>query len=415
MTSDALRPRVHLTPDAGWLNDPHGIYYQDGLYHLFFQHVPDSVEWRTDIRWGHATSADLLHWKSEPVALEPGDGDDGCWSGCSAIGDDGKPVLFYTAAQGDDHQVAPIRIAQLSDTGTWVKGPVVARAQRPSTRLFRDPMVLREGDRWRMIVGSGSNDGTAEVDTFVSDDLVRWTYDGVLASRSTKSQHPWTGTGWECPQLVHAAGDGGAVLIVSIWDDHAPHDVAAATGSYVDGRFTPDHWQLLSAGQSHFAASAFTDADDRPCVIFWIRGITDVGRWSGALSIPYVVTTDLDAIRLVPHPVVRGARVDPEGRAGEAIDIEWSPAPGRRLALVDADGREHAWIEAADGRLTVDVPGEPAPVHVSHTSPTLRVIVDAQVLEVVADGGLVGLPLPTHDGLIPSTDDDATVAWWHLN
>ncbi len=85
--STELRPRVHLTPATGWLNDPHGMYVLDGTYHLFFQHVPDSLEWRTDIHWGHATSTDLLHWQMEPIALAPGDGDDGCWSGCAAIGE----------------------------------------------------------------------------------------------------------------------------------------------------------------------------------------------------------------------------------------------------------------------------------------------------------------------------------------
>jgi beta-fructofuranosidase len=411
-----MRPRVHLTPETGWLNDPHGLYYQDGLYHVFFQHVPDSVEWHPGIHWGHATSSDLLHWKPEPVALAPGDGDDGCWSGCAAVGADGKPVLFYTSARGANHQVAPVRIARQSDTGAWVKGPVVAEAQRPTTRLFRDPMVLGEGEGWRMLVGSGRNDGTAEVDTFVSDDLETWSYDGVLAGRNTKSQHPWTGTGWECPQLIRGNGGGSDILVVSIWDDHAPHDVAAATGTYADGRFHPRRWQLLSAGQSHFAASSFTDADGRPCLIFWIRGVGDAGRWSGALSIPYVVAADGDLVGLAPHPAVANARVAAEGRPGVAIDIEWSPAPGQRLTLAGPDGGEHAWIDAAEGRLTVDVAGEPSPVHVAHTSPILRVLVDAQVLEVVADGGLVGLPLPgSPDGLLPLANDDATVTWWHVN
>lgn len=407
---------MHLTPDAGWLNDPHGLYYLDGVYHVFFQYVPDSLEWRADLHWGHATSADLLHWKAEPIALSPGDGDDGCWSGCAVIGYDGRPTLFYTAAGGADHQLARIRSARLSDSGDWVKGRVVADAQRPSTRLFRDPMVFRDGDRWRMVVGSGTRDGIAEIDTFLSDDLESWSYDGVLAARDSRAQDPWTGSGWECPQVMRAAGDGGDVLIVSIWDDHAAHDVAATTGTFADGRFSPDQWRLLTAGQRHFAASSFTDAEGRPCVIFWIRGITDPERWSGALSVPYVVTTDGDEIGIVPHPHLERARLDGDGRPCTAIDVEWSVAPGRRLALVDTDGRELASLEASEGRVVVEVPGGPAPVDVAHGSPVLRVIADAQVLEVVADGGLVGLPLAAAPaGMLPRTDDDATVTWWHIN
>ena len=102
MTAPAIRPRVHLTPEAGWLNDPHGLHFLDGVYHLFFQHVPDSTDWRRDIHWGHATSTDLLHWESRPIALPPGDGDEGCWSGCAIIDDDGRPVLFYTSVGEPD-------------------------------------------------------------------------------------------------------------------------------------------------------------------------------------------------------------------------------------------------------------------------------------------------------------------------
>ncbi len=85
------------------------------------------------------------------------------------------------------------------------------------------------------------------------------------------------------------------------------------------------------------------------------------------------------------------------------------------MALVGVDGRSRALLEAADGRLTVTVPGGAAPVEVAHTGPVLRLIADAQVLEVVADGGLVGLPLAdTEAGLVPRTDNPDTVAWWHL-
>lgn len=410
----APRPRAHLTSETGWLNDPHGVYYLDGRYHVFFQHVPDSLEWRSDVHWGHATSTDLLHWQWEPIALSPGDGDDGCWSGCSVIGDDGKPALFYTSAAGADHQVASIRIARPSGDGAWVKGVVVAKAPRRNIRLFRDPMVFRDGPDWRMLVGAGTTDGTAEVHTFISGDLETWEYDGVLASRNTGLQHPWTGTGWECPQLIRANGDGSDVLIVSIWDDHAPHDVAAATGIYADGRFKPHRWRLLTSGQSHFAASTFTDAEDRTSILFWVRGIADPGNWSGALSIPYVLTTDGDEIRLSPHPAVAGARTNPLGAPGAAIDVEWESAAGQRLALEDADGREHAVIEAGEGRITITVPGEHAPIDVAHSSPTLRIIADIRVLEVVADSGLVGLPLPaTASGLVPRTDT-ANIRWWHL-
>ncbi len=83
------RPTLHFTPRSGWINDPLGLTHRDGTYHLYFQHVPGQAEWAHTCHWGHATSPDLLHWTERPVALAPGDGDAGCWSGSIVASDDG--------------------------------------------------------------------------------------------------------------------------------------------------------------------------------------------------------------------------------------------------------------------------------------------------------------------------------------
>lgn len=411
------RPHLHLTPDHGWLNDPHGVFYLDGRYHLFFQHVPDSLEWSQDIRWGHATSIDLLHWRSEPDAILPGDGDEGCWSGCAVIDDDGGPVLFYTSVAAPDWEHGRVRSARLDPvSGDWVKGPVVAASMDPASRLFRDPMIFADGDRWRMVVGSGTVDETAGAQTFTSADLHTWEYDGWFAQRHTVAQSPWTGSGWECPQvLVDVAGAGGDVLVVSIWDGSGPCDVAAATGSVVDGRFVATTWRTLAVGLGHFAATAFTDAEGRDCLIFWIREISDPGRWTGALSVPYVVSSDAGGVRLAPHPNIAAARRPADGAPGAAIDVEWRPSPGSVLTLAGADGRPRAVIEASTLGLRVTAGRDALSVDVAHEGPTLRVIADAQVLEVVADGGLVGLALDDPEGgFVASADVPDSLRWWHL-
>ena len=92
------RPRIHLTPPAGWMNDPNGMAFVDGRLHLFYQYEPDSTAWGR-MRWGHAVSDDVLQWEHLPIALEPrpgGPDEDGCWSGCLVVEGVAAPTILYT-------------------------------------------------------------------------------------------------------------------------------------------------------------------------------------------------------------------------------------------------------------------------------------------------------------------------------
>jgi len=417
MTTTALRPRVHLTPRAGWMNDPHGVFHVDGRYHLFFQHVPDSLVHATGCHWGHATSPDLLHWEIEPIALSPDGQDAGVWSGCAVIDDQGEPRLFYTSVGPPDVHRGSIRTARPADAGlaTWTKGPVIAGPPSRDVSVFRDPVVFRDGSVWRMLVGQGDTRGVAGVAVYRSDDLETWQHDGLLASRSF-GEEPFTGTAWECPQLVRRTdGLDSDVLVFSVWSGD-PHHVSASAGTYADGRFAPGDWQQLTLADSHYAPTHFTDVEGRPCLFFWVRGVGQPGAWEGAISVPYVVGVEAGRVRLTPHPAVEAARRDPvPGEAGTALDIEWSPVSGGRLSLLGSDGLTRAELTMSDGVLTVATTAGGSDVVVDHHAPALRIIADAQVLEVVADGGLVGLRLADVDGgLVPITDDPGELSWWHL-
>jgi beta-fructofuranosidase len=417
LTATGLRPRVHLTPPAGWMNDPHGVLHIDGRYHLFFQHVPDSLVHATGCHWGHATSPDLLHWEVEPIALSPDGEDEGVWSGCAVIDDNGDPRLFYTSVGPPDVHRGSIRTARTSDAGlaTWSKGPIIAGPPSRDVSVFRDPVVLRDGPVWRMLVGQGDTRGIAGVAAYRSDDLETWHHDGLLVSRSF-AEEPFTGTAWECPQLVRRTeGLDADVLVFSVWSGD-PHHVSASAGTYSDGRFTPGEWQQLTLDGSHYAPTHFTDAEGRPCLFFWVRGVGEPGAWAGAISVPYVVSVQAGRIRLTPHPGLGAARRDPApGETSAALDIEWSPDRVGSLRLVGTDGVARAVLTLAGGVLTVQTTASDREVVVDHDGPMLRIIADAQVLEVVADGGLVGLPLSeVAGGLVPIANDPKEVAWWHL-
>ncbi|MCS5721725.1 glycoside hydrolase family 32 protein [Herbiconiux sp. CPCC 203407] len=371
------RPRIHFTPQSGWMNDPLAVTWHDGLYHLFFQYVPGRTTWAPECRWGHATSPDLVTWTEHPVALEPGDGDDGIWSGSIAVDDEGRPTIFYTAVSTPDFGVGRIRTATPVDDDwlTWAKGDVVVEAPPLDLVAFRDPFLLRDGDRWRMLVGTAIAGGDAAASSFVSHDLADWTYEGLAASRSTRDTEPvWTGTLWECPQIF-SVGDRD-VMVTSVWDDDDLHYVVYAIGEFTDGRFEAAHWGRLTFGDSYYAPSFFRDRDGQPCLIYWMRGALDeeAGRAS-ALSVPHVLHLEGDSLIATPHPAVATAAF-----AGAS-----SPAPltigiGDRIQIANPAGplllhRDERAVRCSWNGQDTEVPAWAGAVDV---------LVDAETVEVFA-------------------------------
>lgn len=304
------RPDLHFTAARGWINDPYGVTWRDGCYHLFFQHVPGSTVWDVAQQWGHAVSDDLVSWTELPVALAPDADDGGIWSGSVVDADGGR--IYYTSVAADGPELGTVRLARPVDDAwtAWVKQPGAVVAVPPELDVVqvRDPFVLHDGSTWRMVVGAGLRDGTGAALTWTSDDLDTWTWGGVLASRHTSETDPvWTGAVWECPQLLRV--EDAWVLVVSVWADGETKYVAAAVGDLVDGRFEARSWRRLTWG-AHYAASAFRDADDRPCLIHWLRGVADLeAGWAGAHSVPHVLRLDGDRVVLSPHPAVAGRAV----------------------------------------------------------------------------------------------------------
>lgn len=407
MPSGDARPRFHFTATSGWINDPHGITFRDNGYDVFYQYVPDSTVWRPDCRWGHARGADLLSLQELPIAIAPGDGDDGIWTGCLVVDDDGRASVLYTATRVPDFGIGRIRSATPTDHRwtAWEKGPVVADAPEGLDLIaYRDPFVRREGDRWRMFVGAAGRDGTAMALTYVSDDAARtWQYDGVALSRSTTETDPvWTGTLWECPQ-VFPLGDR-YVMVSSIWDDDRLHYAAYALGSYEDGRFHAETWGRLTHGPSYYAPSLFFDSEQRPCLSFWMRGIADpAAGWAGTHSVPHLLALAGDRLVATPHPDIERYHQESAGGvvpdAAQAVDVAWEPGDGDRLVIARATD-EVATIERAGdetsvrvGELAWTVPGGDA----------LRIIVDGPVLELATGRANFGSAIPTPAGELSVT------------
>ncbi|WP_207785786.1 glycoside hydrolase family 32 protein [Ancrocorticia populi] len=216
------RPLVHFTPEMNWMNDPNGMVYVDGVYHLFFQHNPESPAWG-NLSWGHATSEDLLTWTEQPVAISPGYDSDNkmieqIFSGSvvvdknnsSGFGTEDNPplVAIYTSAYTDDHPQYPNLQAQslaysLDDGYTWTKfeqNPVINR----KSANFRDPKVFWYDDGasgyWVMVAVESEDE---KVVLYKSTDLKDWS---ELSEFENPSE---VHAGWECPDLFELPVEGG--------------------------------------------------------------------------------------------------------------------------------------------------------------------------------------------------------------
>lgn len=216
------RPLVHFTPEQNWMNDPNGMVYVDGTYHLFFQHNPYGTTWG-NMSWGHATSEDLLTWTEQPIAIEQTRDetgaaiedifsgsvvvDEGNTSGFAAPGDPDPLVAVYTSAYTPAHpELAGIQAQSLAyslDRGqTWTKhdgNPVLDRG----SANFRDPKVFRydgpAGQYWVMVAVEATDH---EVVLYRSDDLREWDLLSTFGPANSVAGV------WECPDLFPLAVDG---------------------------------------------------------------------------------------------------------------------------------------------------------------------------------------------------------------
>lgn len=296
------RPVAHLTPPAGWMNDPNGPVFVGDRLHMFYQHEPASPAWGR-MHWGHATSEDLVTWHHLPTALAPQDGGPdafGCWSG-STIVIDGVAWLFYTAViEEDGVRHTSIRRAVSTDgMVTWVKDPAPVVAGPPegiAVDGFRDPFVLRDGSGWMMLVGGGTTSGLGTVLLYRTADLATWTHVGKFLSCDDLPRDAWAdGPCWECPQLVRFAE--ADVLVVSVVDRAPgvrPSHVMGVVGRVEGDRFLPDHADQLGMGPDFYAPAAVTTPDGRHLLFGWIPEDPPAGdaerHWAGSLTLPRVVS-----------------------------------------------------------------------------------------------------------------------------
>ncbi len=306
---EPYRPQYHYSPPCRWMNDPNGMVYADGEYHLFYQYNPDDVVWGP-MHWGHAVSSDLVHWTTLPIALAP-DALGPIWSGSvvvdarntSGLVPGGGLVALYS------YENQTQGAAYSSDKGrTWTMyagNPILPALETD----FRDPKVFwhEATQRWVMVIAAKK-----VIKIFTSTDLLHWEFASDFAD------HNFYGGVWEVPDLFPLMLNGQQkwVLIISI----NPGGPAGGSGTrYYIGRFdghtftdeNPHQVTWLDYGQDNYAGTTWNDAPDgRRLFIGWMNNWVYASKiptsvWRGAATMihEFSLRETTEGVRMVQAPV----------------------------------------------------------------------------------------------------------------
>lgn len=288
---EKFRPQFHYSAPRNWLNDPNGLIWFNGQFHLFFQHNPTGNEWG-NMHWGHVVSKDLLHWTERPLALHADPlGLGYMFSGSvvadqdnrSGLGSAGRVPLIALYTSCDTFGVQTQSLAfSLDEGGTWEhysENPVI---ENPGVRDFRDPKVFWHEPTRKWVMSLAVYD---HVDLYQSENLIEWTF----LSRFDRQHDPKAGV-YECTDLFPLRTEAGVekwVLIVSLGpvqtrrDESVKYYVGDFDGTTFVTRQIGDLW--LDHGPDCYGAVTWTgmpERDDRRILIGWMN------NWRYANSLP---------------------------------------------------------------------------------------------------------------------------------
>ncbi len=308
---EAYRSQYHFTPASGWMNDPNGMVYYEGEYHLFYQHYPDSTVWGP-MHWGHAVSKDMIHWEHLPIALYPDEHGmifSGSavvdWNNTSGLGTAQTPplVAIYTYHNMDGEKAGrndfqTQGVAYSTDKGrTWTKYENNPVLPNPGIRDFRDPKVSwnEASKQWVMALAVQDH-----IEFFGSPDLKKWSK--LSEFGKTMGAH---GGVWECPDLFPLTDEQGTtkwVLFVSI-NPGGPQGGSATqyfVGDFDGKNFTPQDsaTRWIDYGADNYAGVTWSDvpaSDGRRLFIGWMSNwqyanVVPTKAWRSATTLPREIT-----------------------------------------------------------------------------------------------------------------------------
>lgn len=281
---EQYRPVYHHTPAYGWMNDPNGMFYKDGVWNLYFQHNPYGSQWE-NMTWGHSTSTDLVHWKFQGDPVQP-DALGTVFSGSAVVDKEntsgfgkGAVIALYTSA-GENQTQSMVYSTDNGKTFTKYEGNPVITSNVPD---FRDPHVFWNEDikKWNMILAAGQH-----MEIYTSDNLKDWKYESSFGEKY--GNH---GGVWECPDLMKMKVRGTDkekwMLICNI-NPGGPFGGSATqyfVGDFDGHKFTceskPEVTKWMDYGKDHYATVTFDNAPEgRRVAIAWMS------NWQYANQVP---------------------------------------------------------------------------------------------------------------------------------
>jgi len=439
---EAYRPQIHFSPLGHWMNDPNGMVYHKGIYHLFFQYYPDNSVWGP-MHWGHATSTDLVHWQQQPIALYP-DSLGYIFSGSAVVdklntsgfGKNGKAplVAIFTHHDPKGEKVGTNTFQNqsiaysLDDGKTWTKysgNPVV---KNPGARDFRDPKVMwfEARKRWIMTLATGDH-----VTFFSSPDLKNWNKESEFGA--TLGAH---GGVWECPDLFKLICNGKAYWILLTNINPGGPNGGSATQYFIgrfDGKiFKPitktTHW--LDYGPDEYAGVTWCNTGNRKIFLGWMSNWlyadkVPTEQWRSAMTVPrnlllkqvngklLLASTPVEELSTLNNGVKTFARIPVMGSENNPQKVGKLPAQYMlkfnaaqiktyRISLSNNDGDVlHVGYDQQNNQYYIDrtAAGDTsfykgfagvfkAPRLSSSPATDLTIVADATSVEVFADGGL---------------------------
>ena len=423
---EIYRPKIHFSPSKNWMNDPNGMVFFNGVYHLYFQYNPKGDKWG-NMSWGHATSPDLIHWEEQPVAILPNELGD-IFSGSCVIDKEntagyGKNVLFaiYTSSNPIQQQ----SIAYSFDNGqtftNYPENPVIPN----DDDNLRDPKVFwhEQNKKWVMVLAKGWAKG---VEIYSSKNLKTWEHLSTFLVELPDMEE----FQWECPELLEFdyKNEKKWVLLVSV---NPRSEVLGSGTMYFVGNFDgttftadPLNYPLwLDYGMDNYAGVTFSNFGKRKVLIGWMNNWLygeDIpcSPWRSAMTLP----RELKLIEFEDKPLLANTVVDEiykiagtwkrvinEFQPGVAyqLKLQISLNTDSVITLYNEEGQKFVFEINASSRKIIAyrngstgksdfngkfvIPSLEAPLNVAGYIVTLNFFVDQSSVEVLTENGSLSM------------------------